>query len=206
MGKFIGEVIPLHVVRASFPVLDEPEPFKGPSTSGESNDRKSYQCSFVLDLSNAKHQAAYDKVESEIERAIDEVWDGKRPPKLKIEFYGQGEDRTNSQTGEVYTGYDGMHWISAKSNEDSPPKLKDKKKNDVVEPARIRKLFYGGVFVNATINVFVPDKTWCRICCGLRTVMSLERGDSFGSGATDKEFDDFDSDDGDVGEIEDDGL
>lgn len=209
MGKFMGEVIQLHRVRLSFPVLDEPEAFKGKSQNGEENDRKSFQASFLLDLSNPKHEEAYNKIEAEIERAIDEVWDGKRPPKLKVEFYGQGEDRTNAQTGDIYPGYEGMHWVSAKSNEDSPPRLKDKKKNDVVDPKRVNKIFYGGVFCNATINVFVPDKSWVRICCGLRTVMSLERGDSFGSGATDKEFDDFDAEDGDAGDVgapEDDGL
>lgn len=202
MGKFVGEVIPIYAGRLSFPELEEAVPFSGP---GDTNGTKSFQSTFLLDLANnAKHLAAYEKVESEVERAIEEVWDGVRPAKLKIEFYGIGEDRTNAQTGEIYRGYEGMHWITGKCNEDSPPRLKDKRKNDVEGADRIRKLFYGGVFVNATVNVYVPDKKWVRICCGLRTVMTLERGDTFGGGATDREFDDFDSEDDGVGAPEDD--
>jgi hypothetical protein len=207
MGKFIGEVIQIHAGRLSFPELEEAVPFTGNGSS--ESDRKSFQATMLLDLSNPKHLAAYEKVESEVERAIQEVWDGVRPAKLKIEFYGEGNDRTNAQTGEIYKGYEDMHWVTGKCGEDTPPRLKDKRKNDVEGAEKIRKLFYGGVFVNATVNVYVPDKKWVRICCGLRTVMSLERGDTFGAGATDSEFDDFDADDGDAGvgaPEDDDGL
>jgi hypothetical protein len=200
MGKFMGEIIKLHKVRLSFPVLDEAEEFRGKSESGEEK-RKSFQASFLMDPEDESHAESYALIESEVQRAIDEVWGGERPKKLKIEFYGEGNDRTNAQTGDIYPGYENMQWVSAKSNEDTPPRLKDKRKNDVTDPKKIRKLFYGGVVCNATINVFVPDKTWVRICCGLRTVMTLEHGDSFGSGATDKEFDDFDAEDGDAGDV-----
>lgn len=199
MGKFVGKVIKVHKGILSFPKLDEPEAFEGEGSSGV----RSYGATFLLDPDNEQHAAVYAEIESEVERAIEEVWDGKRPAKLKIEFFGEGNDRSNAQTGETYKGYENMQWVTAKCNEDSPPRIKDKKKVDVDDPKRIRKIFYGGVVVSGSFNVYVPDKKWVRICCGLRVIMSHEYGDSFGSGASDKEFDDFDS--GDAGD-DDDGL
>lgn len=199
MGKFIGEVIRIHAAPLSFPVLDEAEAY-------EDGGSKSFAASFLLDPNDERHAAVYAKIESECERAIDEAWGGKRPAKLKVEFYGEGNDRTNAQSGEVYKGYEDMQWVTGKCREDSPPLLVDKQKKEVPQE-RILKMFYAGVICNATINVYVgPTGYGPRLCCGLRTIMCLERGTPLGSGATTKEFDDFDADDGDVGAPEDDGL
>jgi hypothetical protein len=218
MGKFIGKVIPLRDVLLSFPELEEAVPYTG---GGDSNGTKSFQASFVLDPNNSAHASAYAEVEAEVERAIKETWDGNRPSKLKVEFFGEGNDRTSAQTGAIYKGYEDMQWVTAKSQEDSPPMLKDKAKLLVLrdpaealglDPAtlskkKLSKIFYGGVHCNATINVYVAPLKFLRICCGLRGIMSLERGDPFGAGVKDSEFDDFDSEDDDgVGAPDDDGL
>lgn len=208
-NKVLGEVLKFPAVRLSFPVLDEPEQYKG-------TGKHKYSVASLLDPRKAIHMQAWRAMETEIERMIREAW-GRRPPRLKMQFHGKGEDRTNMETGEIYAGYEGMLWVSGKC--EAPPKLVNTNKVVIDGREQFEPIdgddpdLLGGMIANVTYNLYIPDeKEWGpQIACGLRGVQALGKGEPFGGASardTLKEFGDFDSDDpdeGNVGEI-DDGL
>lgn len=195
--KVMGKVIKAPSVRLSFPDLLEAKAF-------EEGQEPKYGATLLVDPRKPAHRKLWEEIDAEEERMIAEAW-GKAPLKLILEYRGEGNDRTSQQTGEIYEGYEGMRFIACKNK--NQPLLLDPSKMEVGPGPTAAKLFYGGVYSNCTINLFIQDSKWGKaIRCSIRGVQSLGHGDPFGSRVSNKEFDDFDSDDTGVGAVEDDGL
>lgn len=192
-SKFMGKKINLPKVRLSFPDLYTPRAFE------EGQDEK-YRATFLLDVKgNPEHKKAALAVKAEIDRAIAETW-GTAPHNLKQECFGKGELKRHTESGEIYDGYEGMYFVTASGK--SRPLLLDKEKNELKNGD---ERLYGGVFVDATVNLFITDhpKWGKRVSAGLRAVRTLGYGDPFGMKVDASEFEDFDAGD-DFGD--DDGL
>ena len=194
--KVMGLVLRLPAVRLSFPDLDEPKAFS------EGQEPK-YGATFLLDPKNPKHASAIKTIKAEEQRMILEQW-GSKPKDFISEFMGNGNDKISQQTGEPYQGYEGMIFISGKNK--NPPLLLDTEQNEI---ARTDPRIYGGAYVNATINLYVqmprPKVKGQGLRVSVRGVQVLGYGDAFGSRASEKEFEDFDSDDPGLA-MESDGL
>lgn len=184
--KVLGNVLRLPAVRLSFPDLFEAVAF-------QDGQEAKFGATFLLNPRNPKHVKAIEAVEAEEARMIREAWGENPPPKLIVEYIGNGNDRTNQQTGEIYDGYQGMIYITAKAK--TQPLVLDPEK---IEIAAGDPRVFAGVFCNATINLYIQANKWGNgIRASVRAVMPLGYGEPFGAGrVSEKEFDDFDADDG----------
>lgn len=193
-----GVKINLPRVRLSYPDLFVPRPPR----KGEG--KPAFGATYLLDVkNNPAHKEAAKQCKAEIERLQREYWGDRLPPKFVQECFGKGEMCVNSDTGEVYPGYEGMYVVRAKSRAEKPPLVVGPNREPLKDGS---PLIYGGVYVNATVNFWIQDNEFGKaIRCGLRVVQSLNFGEPFGSVASESDLDDFeDFDNG--GDFEDDGL
>ena len=183
--KPMGIKINLPRVRLSYPDVFVPRaPKKG---DGE----PAFGATYLLDVkANPAHKEAAKQCKAEIDRLIREYWGERVPPKLVQECFGKGEMFVNSDTGEVYPGYEGMYVVRAKSKANKPPLVVGPNKEPLSKDS---PLIYGGVYVNATVNFWIQDNEWGKaIRCGLRVIQSLNFGEPFGSHVSESDLDDFD--------------
>lgn len=106
--------------------------------------------------------------------------------------YRDGDTRTNS-SGEIYDGYEGLMYVTAKNA--SRPRILDCDKTHLTE-ADGRP--YSGCFVNAIIDVYpMTDPKRRGVFATLMGVQFVKDGDSFGGGgiASEDDFDDIGEDD-----------
>lgn len=183
-----GQVIKLKNVRLSFPNVDVPR-----APKGVANAKESYGATFLLDPNDSGNKEQIKQINAEIKRLETEAWGGKHPKQKPTECFGKGDTRTND-AGEIYNGYEGMYFVSAK-NDNRPLALIGKR--ELTDPKVIAEQFYGGCYVNANINFWVQDNEFGKaIRCGLRGVQFLRDGEAFGGGrATADEFDDVEESD-----------
>ncbi len=190
-GKTItGEVIKLKRVRLSFPNLDEAR-----APKGVANAKESFGATALLDPTDTSHKELYKLCVAEINRLRQEAWGGKHPKEKPLECIGKGDNKTNDD-GEVYKGYEGMIFISGKS--DTRPLALTASKKEINDPKIIASTLYGGCYVDMNINFWVQDNEFGKaIRCGLRGVRFREDGEAFGGGrATADEFDDVEEGEG----------
>lgn len=182
-----SDPIKLKNVRLSFPSLREPTKFD------ESNEKEipKFKASFILDPSDAGHQATIKEIETAAKKIIKEMWGGK-PPKMKdIECFGEGNNKISESTGEVYDGYQDMFFVSGNNPKRPICMYRDK---TPIEKADVEDVLYAGCYVNASINLWTQDNQYGKaIRCQVRGVQFFRDGEPFGGGAvdTDAEFDDF---------------
>jgi hypothetical protein len=193
MAKSItGEIVKLRNVRLSFPTLDVA---KAPASFP--NAEKAFNATFLIDPK--EQRALIEAVNKSIAVLRNEAWKlgGKPHPKEETKGFpfGKGDTKVND-AGEIYKGYEGMYFVSARNK--NQPILLDKFKAELTDPAAIAKVFYGGCYVNANINFWVQDNAYGKaIRCGLRGVQFVKDGDAFGGGrASVNEFDDVEEPDG----------
>jgi hypothetical protein len=75
-------------------------------------------------------------------------------PKMKNWAFRSNADAVNAETNERYTGFEddaGVHMAPKKDEKDGPPTFLNRNVQITLEEAR--KVFYGGCYVNAKINV-----------------------------------------------------
>jgi ssDNA-binding protein len=196
--KVMGNKLKFYRVRLSFPDLFIPTAF-------EEGQVPKYGCVLLLDPKNPVHARTIKEIAAEEARMIKEAW-GTAPKGLVLEYTGPGSDRTNQQTGEIYQGYEGMVYVTCKNT--NQPMVMDSEKNELAVGS---KLVYGGAYCNASANLFCQENKFGRgIRASIRAVKMLGYGEPFGAGhVTDKEFDDFDTDDEGLAmadALDDDGL
>lgn len=192
-GKSVtGEIIKLRKVRLSFPALDKPV---APKNMPEA--KKAFSATFLLDP--ATQVDVIKQCVASIKDIRSRAWPqlgGKAHPKEgDIICYGKGETRTNEE-GEIYNGYEGMYFVTAKN--DVMPLLLDMYKKEITDPSTIEKMFYGGCYVDANINFWMQNNDAGKnIRCGLRIVRFNSDGEAFGGGrASVDEMDDIEEPDG----------
>lgn len=203
--KVMGIVLKLPAVRLSFSIPDlfVPQVFE----DGDDISKAKYGCSFLMNPKKPLHAKWIGLVQAEEERMIRESWPLGRPKGLILEYCGNGNDRTNQQTGEIYGGYENMWYISCKNK--NQPLVVDEHQ---VEIASTDKRAVAGMYANASVNLFAQDNKYGRaIRASVRAVMVLGYGEPFGSSVSAHEFDDFDTDDEGLAQVEyagvdDDGL
>lgn len=175
--------IRLKNVRIAFPSLARPESM-GDGTPA-------YAAKFIIDPEGEHAE--------EIQKAINEVatekWAAKAPKILKMlkddkkMAYVEGEYRSR-KTGDVYAGFEGKHYLSARRAEGRPTIL-DRFGVEVKETADIERLIYSGCYVHAMIDIWAQDNKYGqRINASLQGVMFATDGDSFG-GSSAASADDF---------------
>ena len=187
-NKVNGIVLKVPKVRLSFPDLFEPRSIKS-----DPNSRPRYGVSAILDPSYPPHADALKQIKAEIERIKKEGWGAKVPGNLKVDILSNGDDNTDKE-GNPYAGYAGMKILRANAAETQAPVVlgKDNRELKKGDPA-----IYPGVYAHISFNLYISEKISPRICCGLRSVKSLEYGEALAGRVIDgdREFEDFDDGD-----------
>lgn len=189
-SKVVPEIIKLKNVRLSFPVLDEPQ-----APKDDPEGAKKYRAAFLLDPSDKEHKRIIKQIEREVERQLEETFQGRKFKLKETTCYGDGDDKISETTGEVYDGYEGMFFVQATN--DKEPKCIYRNK-DEIDSSDIPKVLYAGCYVNASVNFWIQDNSFGKaVRCSLRGVQFFRDGEPFGGNAVDvdAEFDDFDDDD-----------
>jgi len=171
-----SEKIELKNVRLSFAELWQAKAF-------QEGQAPKYQASFLLDPSDKDHKKMIKTVKAEADRIKKAQW-GDKPPKLKGECFGDGDDLDT-----VYDGYEGMFFMRANKNaadgrvtivnsDNSPLTVDDGKP-------------YNGCYVDATLTLWTQDNSFGkRINGNLRAIRFRGDGEAFGRPAieADDEF------------------
>jgi len=102
----LGEVM-LRDVRLSYPHLFVP------SASVDGGALK-FRSNFLIDKTEEFGAKNYAACEAALDALIKETWKGKVPPiKSDRKSFRPGDTFANAETGEIYTGYEGQHVVSA---------------------------------------------------------------------------------------------
>lgn len=192
-------VITLKKVRGSFLHLFEP-------TASIENGPKKYRAAFLMDPETPEGKANIKLIEAAMDKAALGVWKTKEKAdkiraKLDDDRSGlrDGDDATNKE-GDVYSGYEGMKYITATNGKKPKVLRRDKSVIDSSEAAEI----YSGCYVNAVVSVWATNLEkhgGNGIFFTLEIVQYHSKGEPFGAAELDE--DDYLED---MGEEEEDEL
>lgn len=170
-------------VRLAFPALWEAVP-----ASKEQNAKLKFQGTFIVDPKSPAHTALMDTIKKVAQEKWPDKWQTLLAELEKKDRICYRREEYKNSDGEVYGGFEGMHYI--RSSSDTRPLVIDRNKAPLLA-ADGRP--YSGCYVNAQVDVWAQDsKDWGkRINCTLRGVQFNRDGDSF-SGGTPASADDFD--------------
>lgn len=162
--------IKLTNVRLSFPALFKPKAFEG------SEDKKSFQASFIMD--KKKHADLIEQIKEAIQSVATEKW-GKKIPKLKGTCLNDGADK------EDVDGYgEKVMYVSCRSAKRVPVVDVDPSVPLAEEDGKP----YGGCYVNASIRIWAQDNQFGkRVNAALRAVQFYKDGEPFGEKPADAE-------------------
>lgn len=160
-------IIKLLNVRLSFPHLFQPHAM-------EEGQEKKFGATFLLDVD--KHARTIEQIDKVIDRLVLDEFK-KAMPHIKS-CLRDGNEKPNME------GYgDGVMFLSA-SNKVRPPVVNQ----DMSPIAETDGIIYAGCYVNATIRLWVQNNKWGkRVNAGLRAVMFVADGESFGAGPVNAE-------------------
>lgn len=106
-------------------------------------------------------------------------------------------DEKCEENPKMYGAYKGCFYVNANANEDYPPALFDKHRNEIIDKSAL----YSGCYVQAILSLFpYHQRGNTGIGVGLLGLMKVKDGEALGgSGVSANDFDDFD--DGDTDDI-----
>lgn len=176
--------VTLSNVRLSFPHLFVPQA----STTGEGEPK--YNANFIIEPGSKNAKLLEDAVQA----VAKEKWGAKAEATLSALRKGdkvcyRTEEKT-SQSGDVYAGFEGAHWVSA--SDKVRPTVIDRDKSPLT--AADGKP-YGGCYVNAILDIWPQDNAFGkRVNASLKGVQFVKDGDAFSGGgaASVDEFDTLD--------------
>lgn len=185
----MAEIIMLQNVRLSFPQLIEP---RVPKDSPNAKPR--FSTDFIMLPNDSGFAAFWTEVNAlalkewkEHSQAVMQIIASDR----KLRCYGQGSERIDRKTFQVYNGYEGMVYISASRPGDQPPQMIQSDGtpvdagNTMAYQAMARKL-YGGCYVNAAVRPWAQKNSHGNgIRCDLIAVQFAKDGEAFGEGVAD---------------------
>lgn len=192
------EVI-LKDVRLSFPKLFTPE-------QSTPDSKPKFSAAFLMDPTTEQGKDNLRRILTAVKHACEDEWDdSERYKKIKADrvCFGDGNEQTSQQTGEVYDGYKDMKFVKASAPENRRPVLVDRSRRPVSEQDQV---FYGGCYCNAVIRVYTitdKNKGGNGVFASLEAVQFSRDGDPFGAGPVNAEDvfenladgeDDFDND------------
>lgn len=175
MAKVDNQKVITGLVRFSFVHVFEPW--------GQDDNKKKYQVTLLIPKSD-KETIRYIKEAIENAKAAGKTskWNNKIPNKLEIAFY-DGDDKADE-----YDGYEGMMYISAKS--DRKPQVIDLYKQPIDDPEE----FYSGCWGRASIQFYPYDFSGKKgVACALNNLQKVKDDTRFGASISTAE-DDFDDD------------
>lgn len=174
--------IRLQNVRIAFPAIDKPEAF--------GDGEPAFQGKFII-LPKSKNSQAIKEAMLAVAK---EQWKEKAAAVTQMlkddkkVCYIEAPYRSK-KTGEVYSGFEGMHSLSTRSK--TQPTVFTKSGLAVTDPREMKSLIYSGCFVHAKVQLWAQDNKWGRrINCSLLGVMFAVDGEAFG-GATPASAADF---------------
>ncbi len=173
--------IHLSNVRLSFPHLVEPQLNKNEPTKPGS-----YNADLILSETSAdwaKFMQAYTTLVQERFKDQAQVVMNLIHAKTKLRCYGSGAEKINNKTGEIYAGYAGHMFISAKSY--NRPQIGDASGKGIGDNTMLyRELtskMYAGCRVNAIIKPWIQDNEHGRaIRCELLALQFAADDEPFG--------------------------
>jgi hypothetical protein len=172
--------VSLSNARLSFPHLFTPQ-------AGTDGGEPKYSATFILEPGSAGAKA----LAAAIEQVAKDKWADKAPGVLaqlrKADKVCYREEEKCNQSGDVYAGFEGMHYVT--SNDKTRPTVIDRDKTPLTS-ADGRP--YGGCFVNAILDVWAQENQYGkRINASLKGVQFVKHGEAF-SGGSPASADDFD--------------
>jgi len=183
-----SKVIYITNARLSFPHLIDPQR----NTGDDGKERIAYNADFILEPSNP----AWNEFMHVYQAMAQEGWDQYAQNAMtmihgdhKKRCYGEGQEKVNQKTFEVYQGYQGMVYLSASRS--TLPQVIDTignaidATNTMAIQAELRKM-YGGCYVNAAIKPWLQDNKHGKgVRADLVAVQFLRDGEAFGEGQID---------------------
>lgn len=168
-------------VRLSFPHLFVPQ------ASSDGKGEPKYNCTAIVDPESANAKALAKAVEA----VAKEKWGEKAASTLSVLRKGDKvcyrEEPKVNQSGDVYSGFEGMHWVSC--SDKVRPTVIDRDKSPLTSADGKP---YGGCYVNLILDVWAQENQHGkRINASLKGVQFVKDGDAFsgGSAASVDEFD-----------------
>ena len=97
----------------------------------------------------------------------------------------------SKKTGEAYQGFEGMHYLSARSTSTTPTVV-DQFKQEISDKKTIERMAFSGAVVHASFEIWAQNNKWGqRINCTLRGIMLTGKGQNFGGGSAPASADEF---------------
>lgn len=171
----------LKKVRLAFPVLNQPESFRG-----EGAPR--FSATLLFEPNSENHKACL----AALKEAAAEKWGAdKADAAVKAITAANKCALRDGSTKAEYDGFEGMVFVAANSPANTPPRLLDGNKQQL---PRDTGVIYPGCYVNASVEFWALDKSkgyGNQLNAQLRGVQFCADGDSFGAGtaASTDEFD-----------------
>lgn len=158
-------------VRLAFPHLFVPQ-------QGDSGEPK-YNAAFILEPGSANAKA----LAAAVEQVAREKWQAKAEQTLtalrKADKVAYREHEKTNQSGDVYDGFEGKHFIQA--SDKSRPTVVDRDKTPLTQSDGKP---YAGCYVNAIVDVWAQDNQYGkRVNASLKAVQFVKDGDAFGGSA-----------------------
>jgi len=171
--------------------------FEAKAVRSEPDGKKRFGMTALLDPAKPKHAKHIAEIKAAIAEVKKNGFPKLKPDTIVCQFFNKGEDCTNQETGEVYSGYEGMYAVRANSPEDRPPFVFG---GDGSEASKGDHEFYSGAFYHVKLTIYPTDGGGKnQVCCGLESVKFAKHGEPLAGRArsTAAEFGDFDADDED---------
>ncbi len=162
-------------VRLSYPSLFQKGEYEGSETK--------YGATFLIEP--GAQVSLIKEIQEAMVTAGESLWgEGKIPKKVTICLH-DGDDKVDPETGEIKDGYEGMQYLSART--DVRPQVVDRSRNPVTEEDGV---FYAGCHVIAYIDIWAQKEYGGKINASLRGVQFYRDDAPFG--AAPMSVDDFD--------------
>lgn len=184
-----NEIIFLSDVRLSFPHLVEPQTNKNQQTGKE---RIAYNGDFIMPKDHpglAQFMQRYAAMAQEKWKENAQAAMQRIHADRKTRCYGSGEEKVNAKTFQVYSGYVGMHYLSASSANRPQIIQADGKPIDGANTMLYREMtskMYAGCRVNAAIKPWLQQNDHgIGVRADLIAVQFFRDDEPFGEGAPD---------------------
>lgn len=160
-------------VRLAFPVLNEPETFRG-------EGKPKFSASLIFKPDSPNHKA----VMAALHAAAAEEWGADKAEKAVKAIMAQNKCALRDGASKAeYDGFEGMMYVAANSPGNVPPRLLDGNKQEL---PRDTGVIYPGCYVNASVEFWALNKSkgfGNQLNAQLRGLQFAGDGDSFGAGS-----------------------
>ena len=177
MPIFEGYTLYIKEARLGFPTVIVPKP--------QNDGPPRYNCNFILDptavewgeMGQIVQQLATDKWGDHAAAVINMIKQDKR-----LRCWGNGSEKINQKTMQVYEGFFGNVYISASSKVDHPPKLYGQNAQELPPTANKNQMFVGGNYGAGIISFWAQENEHGRaIRANLDGVQYIREGEKFGA-------------------------